>query len=70
MQLSAQETTLLEDYRRLPANAAEELSALVGRLSVLAENTRIDWSHSWSDEDLREFTAHSLKRLEEEEGPF
>jgi hypothetical protein len=67
MQLSAQETTLLEAFRRLPPNAARELTALAQRLAVLSPNTRIDWSDSWSEEDLRDFTAQSLKRLEAEE---
>ena len=64
MQLSAKEATLLEAFRRLPPNAAEELAALVQRLAALSPNARIDWSDSWSDEDLRGFTAHSLKRCE------
>ena len=67
MQLTAEETTLLQAFRRLSPGAAEELAALVRRLAALEPNTRVDWSDSWSDEDLREFTAHSLKRLEEEE---
>ena len=68
MQLSVQETALLEDFRRLPPNAAEEFSALVRRLAGLAGSGLIDWSDSWSDEDLREFTAQSVRRFEEEEG--
>jgi hypothetical protein len=64
MELSAQETTLLDGFRRLPPDAANELAALVQRLAALSPNTRIDWSDSWSEEDLRDFTAHSLKRFE------
>ncbi len=67
MQLNSQETTLLDAFRRLPGDTANELSALVQRLAALSSNTRIDWSDSWSDEDLREFTARSLKRCEAEE---
>jgi hypothetical protein len=67
MQLNAQETTLLDAFRRLPPDTASELAALVQRLAALAPNTRIDWSDSWSEEDLRDFTAHSLKRFEAEE---
>ena len=67
MQLSLQETTLLDAFRRLPADAAGELSALAQRLAALSSGRRIDWSDSWSEEDLREFTAHSLKRFEAEE---
>lgn len=67
MQLSAQETTLLDAFRRLPPDAANELAALVQRLAALSPNMRIDWSDSWSEEDLRDFSAHSLKRFEREE---
>ena len=69
MQLDVQETTLIEAFRRLPKSAADELAALVRRLSCLPPNTRIDWSDSWSDEDLRDFTRHSLQRFEPEEAP-
>jgi hypothetical protein len=67
MQLSSQEATLLDAFRRLPADAANELSVLVHRLAVLPPGTRVDWSDSWTEEDLRDFTAHSVKRLEADE---
>ncbi len=67
MELNAQETTLLDAFRRLPPNAAGELSALVQRLAELAPHSRIDWSDVWSEQDLRDFTEHSLKRIREEE---
>jgi hypothetical protein len=31
------------------------------------QNPRIDWSDSWSDEDLNDFRAASLRRLDAEE---
>ena len=67
MAISAREEVLLEAFRRLRPNAAVELSALAQRLAALAPRTTIDWSDSWSDADLREFTAASLRRLETEE---
>ena len=67
MAISAREEVLLEAFRRLPPDAAGELSALAQRLAALAPSTTIDWSDSWSDADLREFTAASLRRLEAEE---
>lgn len=67
MAISAREEVLLEAFRRLPPDAAVELSALAQRLAALAPGTTIDWSDSWSDADLREFTAASLRRLEAEE---
>ncbi len=44
-----------------------ELSALAERSAELALNHRIDRSDSWSDEDLNEFRAASLRRLFAEE---
>jgi hypothetical protein len=66
MQINAREEALLEAFRRLPPQAAE-LSALVQRLAVLAPGNSVDWSDSWSDTDLQDFTAASLRRLEAEE---
>jgi hypothetical protein len=67
MQISVPEEVLLEHFRRLPAEAAKELAALVQRLAALAPGTRIDWSDAWSDEDLQEFTAASVRQLEARE---
>ena len=65
--LNSQEATLLTAFRRLPPDAAGELSRLVERLAALAPERKIDWSDSWFDEDLREFRAASVRRLEESE---
>ena len=67
MQLNAREASLVEAFRRLPPDAAAELSALAERLAGLTPNQKIDWSDSWSDEDLKEFRTASLRRLDAEE---
>lgn len=67
MEISAQEEVLLEAFRRLPQEAAAELSALAQRLAAAAPYSAIDWSDSWSEADLQDFTAASLRRLEAEE---
>ena len=67
MSLNSQEASLLTAFRRLPSDAAGELSRLIERLAAVAPERKIDWSDSWSDEDLREFRAASLRRLEENE---
>jgi hypothetical protein len=67
MQLNERESSLLAAFRRLPQDAASELSALAERLAELAPNRRIDWSDSWSDEDLKDFRADSQRRLGVEE---
>ena len=40
---------------------------ILGAVIIDASVHRIDWSDSWSDEDLKEFRAASLRRLEAEE---
>ena len=67
MQLNEREASLVDAFRRLPPETAVELTALAERLAELAPNRTIDWSDSWSDEDLRAFTAASLRRLDAEE---
>lgn len=67
MQISAREEVLLEAFRRLPPDAAAELTALTERLAAVSPGKPINWSDSWSDADLQEFTAASLARLDEEE---
>ena len=67
MQLDPREASLVEVFRRLPPDAAAELSALAERLAALSPHGGIDWSDSWTDEDLQDFRAASLRRLEAEE---
>ena len=67
MQLDPREASLVEVFRRLPPDTAAELSALAERLATLSPHLRIDWSDSWTDEDLQDFRAASLRRLEAEE---
>lgn len=67
LHLNSREASLVEAFRRLPPDAAAELAALAERLATLRPNTQVDWSDSWSDQDLKEFTAASVRRLEAEE---
>lgn len=67
VQINEREAALLEAFRRLPAETAAELSELAQRLAGVAPGRKIDWSDAWSDEDLADFTAASLKRLDAEE---
>ena len=65
MEIGEREEVLLDTFRRLPEETAKELSALAQRLAALTPGTTVDWPDSWSDADLREFTAASLRRLED-----
>ena len=58
---------MLSAFRRLPPDAAIELSRLIERLAALAPDRKIDWSDSWSDEDLKEFRAASVRHLDASE---
>jgi hypothetical protein len=64
MQLNPREASLVEAFRRLAPDTAAELTALAQRLATLAPARKIDWSDSWSDEDLHDFRAASLNRLD------
>ncbi len=68
MQLTADESELVEALRRLPQPAAGEIVALVRRLADLSKMSRVDWSDSWSEEDMREFTAASVDSWDASEG--
>jgi hypothetical protein len=67
MQVNSQEASLIEAFRRLPPDTAAEVSALTERLATLTMRGKVDWSDSWSDEDLKDFTIVSLNRLEDNE---
>jgi hypothetical protein len=67
MQLDPREASLVEVFRRLPPDTVAELSALAERLASISPHRRIDWSDSWTDEDLQDFRTASLRRLEVEE---
>ena len=55
MQLNEREASLVDAFRRLPLDTASDLSALAERLADLAPNQPLDWSDSWSDEDMKRF---------------
>jgi len=67
MQLNEREASWVDAFRRLPPETATERSALADRLAELGSNRRIDWSDSWSDDDLNDFGAASLRHLDAEE---
>ena len=54
----------LDAFRNLPPEAVVELSRLMERLADLSPGRRIDWSDDWSDRDLEEFRAASIRRLD------
>ena len=60
MELTTGETALLAAFRRLPPDVGEHLASLAERMAIAAEEAPIDWSDSWSDEDLKDLSAQSF----------
>jgi hypothetical protein len=66
MVLSANEESLIRVVRMLPPDEARKVLSWAQQLAELGGDRRIDWSDSWSDEDLREATRASLVRFEKQ----
>jgi hypothetical protein len=67
MVLSRQEESLIDAVRALPPAEAGKVLDWARQLADLARGRQIQWSDSWSDEDLADATAASIKRLDEQE---
>jgi hypothetical protein len=63
MTLSAKEEQLVEAFRKLPTEAAENVAELVERLAAQTPGTRVDWSDEWSEEDRHDYGAAFLARI-------
>ncbi len=64
MILSANEESLIKVLRTLPPDEARKVLVWAQQLAGLEDGRRLDWSDSWSDEDLRDATNASLERFE------
>jgi hypothetical protein len=51
----------------LPPDEARKVLVWAQQLADLEGDRRVDWSDSWSADDLREATLAALKRFEEQE---
>lgn len=67
MVLSPQEESLIGVVRALPPEEAGKVLNWAQQLADLARGREIEWSDSWSDEDLAEATAASVQRFEQQE---
>ena len=65
--LSAKEESLINVVRMLPPGEAGKVLIWAQQLADLAGGRHVDWSDSWSDDDLRDATAASLERFEKQE---
>jgi hypothetical protein len=67
MLLSANEESLIKAVRMIPPDEARKVLVWARRLADPGDGRRIDWSDSWSEDDLRDATAAALGRFEEQE---
>jgi hypothetical protein len=67
MILSVSEESLINDVRMLPPDEARKVLLWAQQLADLGGDRRVEWSDSWSDDDLREATLASLERFEKQE---
>lgn len=67
MVLSAKEESLINVVRALPPVEAVRVLDWARQVADLADGRPVDWSDSWSDEDLADATAAAMRRFEEQE---
>ena len=67
MVLSPQEESLISVVRTLPPEEAGKVLNWARQLADLAGGRTIEWSDSWTDEDLAEATASAVQRFEDQE---
>jgi hypothetical protein len=67
MALGAQKESLIGVVRALPPEEAGKVLNCARQLADLARGGTIEWSDSWTDEDLAEATAAAVQRFEDRE---
>jgi hypothetical protein len=67
MVLSPREESLISVVRALPPDEAGKVLDWACQLADLAGGRAFQWSDSWTDQDLADARAASVRRFEEEE---
>jgi hypothetical protein len=67
MVLSSREESLIKVVRMLPPDEARKVLVWAQQLADLGGDLPVEWSDSWSYDDLREATGAALKRFEQQE---
>jgi hypothetical protein len=65
--LTENEERLVQALRSLPPEAAQKVITWATQLSDLARERSLDWSDTWTDEDLQDASHASLINFEERE---
>jgi hypothetical protein len=62
--LNENEERLVEALRALPPDAADQVITWTTRLRDLANGKNVDWSDTWTEEDLADVQRASLSRFD------
>jgi hypothetical protein len=65
--LTEREERLVQALRALPPDAADKVVTWATQLSELARSGSVEWSDTWTDEDIQDARSASLANLEERE---
>jgi len=65
--LSQNEERLVEAVRTLPPDTADQVIAWTIQLRDLAGGRPVEWSDTWTEEDIADATRASLSRFDERE---
>jgi hypothetical protein len=65
--LNENEERLVEAFRTLPADTADQVIRWTTRLRDLAKGRCVEWSDTWSDEDLADARRAALSSFDERE---
>jgi hypothetical protein len=67
MVLSAEEESLVKVVRALPREEARKVLTWAAHLADLSHGRKVEWSDAWTDRDIADATAASLRRFEKQE---
>lgn len=67
MVLTSEEEALIGAVRSLPVEEVARLTHWAKQIGALSKGGPVEWSDSWSDEDIAEIGADSMRHFEENE---
>ena len=67
MTLSEKEERLVQSLRSLSQEAAEQVIQWTTQLADLVRARKVQWSDAWTDEDMQDATAASIRNCDQEE---
>lgn len=65
IRLTDREERLVQTVRLLPSEEAEKILVWASALTELSQGKPVDWSDSWSDEDMRDATTASIRLFDQ-----